>query len=115
MTGGVGSEERDAMESQAGDYNVKLAFAEKVGVYLADVDVAVHDQSGKQILDVTTNGPWLYLQLPEGTYTVRAAFNDKIQRISNLAVKPGQRTARIVRWDLPQDFPIYARSKEGQN
>jgi hypothetical protein len=71
MMGGVGSEERDAMESQTGDYNVKFAFAEKVGVYLANIDVAVHDRSGKQILDVTaTNGPWLYVRVPAGAYTV---------------------------------------------
>jgi hypothetical protein len=115
MMGGVGSEEREIMESQARNYNFKLAFAEKAGVYLANVDVSVHDRAGKQVMNVTSNGPWLYLQLPEGAYTVRAAFNDKIQSINNLVVKPGQRAARVLRWDLPEDFPIYARVKQGQN
>jgi hypothetical protein len=115
MMGGVGSEERAAMESHTGNYNVKLAFAEKAGVYLANVDVFVHDRSGREILNVTTNGPWLYVQLPPGAYNIRAAFDDKIQRISDLVVKPGRRAARILRWDLPQEFPIYARLKEGKN
>jgi len=114
MMGGVGIRERELMESSAADYNVKLAFAEKVGVYLASVDVTVADQKGNEIASLTTNGPWLYLQLPPGSYTVKAAFNSETRQIKNLRVPSDGRVARLMRWDLQEEFPIYARMERGQ-
>jgi hypothetical protein len=60
MMGGVGTGERELMQSQAEDYNLELSFAEKAGLYLADVDVVVEDRSGNKIISRKTNRPWLF-------------------------------------------------------
>jgi len=73
VTGGVTEEGREEMMRRAGPYNLRLAFAEKdTGAYLASVKVTVVDQSGKPVVDVVTDGPWLFAQVAPGTYTVRA-------------------------------------------
>jgi hypothetical protein len=111
MTGGIGIAEREAMESHGRDYNLKLSFSEKSGVYLTDIGVVVENQNGEEVLNITTNGPWLYLQLPRGSYTVKSTYNGESQRIENLRVTGGDRVQRIVRWDLPEEFPIYTSMK----
>lgn len=111
MMGGVGIGERELMEGRAEDYNLKLSFAEKVGVYLADVDVMVEDRNGNKIISRKTNGPWLYLQLPPGTYDVKATFEGETKQIENLRLTSGDRVTRVMRWDLPEEFPIYASMK----
>lgn len=112
MTGGIGIAEREAMERQGRDYNLKLSFSEKGGVYLTDVRVAVENRNGKEMINITTNGPWLYLQLPPGTYNVKTVYNGESQRIENLRVTGADRVQRILRWDLPEEFPIYASMKQ---
>jgi hypothetical protein len=114
MTGGVGIGEREKMENWAQNYNLKLSFAEEAGVYLADVGVVVEDQRGKQLINMTSNGPWLYLQLPPGDYTVRATVNGETKQSKNVHLENGTRVTRIMRWDLPQEFPIYANMKTQQ-
>ena len=112
MTGGIGIAEREAMESQGRDYNLKLSFSEKSGVYLTDVRVAVENRNGVEMVNITTNGPWLYLQLPRGSYIVKSTYNGESRRIENLRVTGTDRVQRIVRWDLPEEFPIYASMKQ---
>lgn len=85
MTGGVGLEERKAMEAQAKKgYDVKLVFAITPGNYLSDVDVKFNDQSGKSVIAAKANGPWFYADLPKGTYTVVATYEgmSKSQKIT---------------------------------
>lgn len=79
ITGGVGIEERAALEERMGDYNLKLIFALEEGNYLSNVDVTVADTSGNTVLQTTTNGPWLAARLPEGRYTVRATIQGETQ------------------------------------
>ena len=111
MMGGIGIDEREMMRRLAADYNLKLAFAEKAGVYLAGVDVIVEDQSGKQIASMTANGPWVYLRLPPGSYMVKAAFNGQSRTIDKVRITGQGRAERILTWDLPEEFPIYAHMK----
>jgi hypothetical protein len=114
MMGGIGIGEREVMESWGQDYNLKLSFTEQSGVYLADVGVVVEDRNGNELINMTTNGPWLYLRLPSGSYTVESTYNDEMKRIENLRVSDGSHAQRVVRWDLPQDFPVYASMKKSE-
>jgi len=114
MMGGVGIGEREIMENSAQDYNVKLSFAEKAGVFLAGIGVSVEDQKGTRLIDLTTNGPWLYVKLPPGAYTVTATFNGEAKRIQRLNVRDTGRTTRLLRWDLAEEFPLYANMKTQQ-
>lgn len=93
VTGGVSEEERDALLQQAGSYNLWLVFAEQgTGNYLANVQVALSDARGEPLLDVVTDGPWLFAQLPPGRYTVRTGMgHDQAVTVGN------GRTMAIVR------------------
>jgi hypothetical protein len=85
MSGGVGLEERNAMEAQAAKgYDLKLVFAITPGNYLSFVDVKINDQSGKPVISAQSNGPWFYADLPKGSYTVVADYegNQKSQKVT---------------------------------
>src|SRR5690606_37917825 len=72
--GGIGAEERAAMEAKAADYNLRLTFATKVsGAYLSDVKVAIRNARGETVLDTVAAGPWLFARLPRGEYRVAAS------------------------------------------
>jgi len=100
MSGGIGLEEREIMESWGADYNVKLAFAELSGNYVSDVKVVMEDQNGKDIISATTNGPWLYVRLPPGTYNVKATFEGEIKEIRDLRLSEGDRVLRYLHWEI---------------
>jgi len=97
MTGGVGSGEREKMQSLAGEYNLKLSFAETSGMYISDVWLSIA-KDGRQILQTITNGPWFYIKLPPGVYTVEAAYENETKRIENLDIGKGDRVTRLIHW-----------------
>ena len=68
--GGVGIDNR----AVAPTTGTKLIFVTDQGRFLADVHVTVKDSEDKTLVDTTTEGPWLILDLPHGTYNVTAEF-----------------------------------------
>jgi type 1 fimbria pilin len=70
FSGGISLEERAA----APDAGTRLEFFTASGAYLSDVHVVVEDSSGAELVDTVTEGPWLILDLPNGTYNVQASF-----------------------------------------
>jgi hypothetical protein len=100
LFGGVSSNEREAMEERAKDYNAKLVFAEKKGPYLSGVRVTLSSAKEGEILDLVTEGPWFYIRLPEGTYDIRASFKDETKQIKNINVTKDKRVQQIFIWDL---------------
>ena len=96
-SGGVGIEERAQM-AQARDYSLKLMFANGRGQYLANVNVVIRDQSGKEIVSSITNGPWFYIKLPPGKYSVEASFDGKTKREAGLNVGNSQQVVRLFEW-----------------
>jgi len=96
VSGGVSVNARDNMRSQTPPHNVKMVFALNTGNYVSDVHVKVTDKSGRAVIDDVSNGPWLFAQLPAGSYTATATYNGKAvtQRFS---VGKGVRTATF-RW-----------------
>lgn len=101
MTGGIGLDEREVMQSWGGAYDLKLSFAETSGTYLSDVKLSIiEDEKGREMIRTTSNGPWFYVQLPPGTYTVKATFEDETKQIKNLHLAEGDRAMRLLHWDL---------------
>ena len=99
MSGGVGREERQKMIKMAQGYDLKLAFADRRGEYLSDVKVTVDDDQGKQVLSTTTAGPWLFAELPQGKYNVKASFGDRTEEIKDLEISKGRLASRLIHWD----------------
>lgn len=85
MTGGVSKGERAEMEARSEGYNLKVDLVTYQGTYLAGLPISIEDSQGKQVLEVETNGPWLYVQLPAGRYTVQATHDGSLKK----------RTARV--------------------
>jgi hypothetical protein len=77
LSGGVGLEERAALKAMSKDYNLKLVFSMTVGEYLSDLMVVIKDGLGDVILHTQSNGPWFFVSLPAGEYSVTAAVNDR--------------------------------------
>jgi hypothetical protein len=85
ITGGVGSEQREEMKAQRGQYNLLLTFAERDGEMRAGVAVTVRDRAGKTVLEVPDAGPMVYAKLPPGTYRVTASA-DGVERVRTATV-----------------------------
>lgn len=68
FNGGVTSQAR----AEAPRTGTRLEFFATSGAYLSDVAVTVSDSDGNELVDTVTNGPWLILDLPAGTYNVSA-------------------------------------------
>ena len=100
LFGGVGSDEREAMEERAKDYNVKLVFAEKRGAFLSGVTVAIATAKGTEIASLGTEGPWFYIQLPPGDYSVKATFKGETKQIRSLRVPKEKMIQEGLIWDL---------------
>ena len=99
MSGGIGLEERQKMNEMAQPYDLKLAFADRRGEYLSDVKVTIDDEHGKQVLNTTTAGPWLYADLPQGKYDVKASFGDRTEEIKDLQITRGRLVNRVLHWE----------------
>ena len=84
ITGGIGQDEVTAFRDVAPRYNLRITFASKAGHYLPDVDVTL--SSGKSaILDVHTNGTFLFVRVPPGRYTV-SARDRAVQEVRRVVV-----------------------------
>lgn len=79
LSGGVGQDSQEEMRHSARSYNVHVLFATQQGAYLADIPFTVTDHSGKQVAAAVSDGPWLYLKLPPGTYQINAKHHGASQ------------------------------------
>jgi hypothetical protein len=89
ITGGVGDEERNALEAQAQYYNLKITNADKTGHYAADTNVTIQSKNGREMLSANDTGPLLYAKLPPGEYTITATNGDqrRVEKINVSATK----------------------------
>jgi hypothetical protein len=101
--GGVSSGEREIMEERGKSYNVKLSFADKRGPYLAGITLVIEGAKGTEIVNITTDGPWFYIQLPPGTYTVKATFGAKTNELKPFRVAKDKKTQQTLTWDVGED------------
>jgi hypothetical protein len=73
VSGGVGSDEQNAMQAVRADYNLGLLFSvQGTGEYLSDVKVHITDSSGNTFLETVSDGPKLFAKLKPGRYTIAA-------------------------------------------
>ena len=73
VSGGIADDWQQAMESQRGQYNLHLLFAQLgTGAYFANVPVEITDSSGRTVLSAVSQGPFFYARLQPGSYRVTA-------------------------------------------
>lgn len=83
ITGGIGESEADMMRGVAKDYPLEMVFVQKLKQqeeFLANVNVKIQDIHKSVLLDVITEGPYLFAKLPQGKYMVVAEHNGDVKR-----------------------------------
>ncbi len=103
VTGGVGDRQQAMLESHYDDYSFKLvnvSDAERSG-YVADVEVWIMNDDGDKILHTNVNGPWLIADLPEGSYSLKAAFGGDTHN-HDFTVSDDESRRLVLTWDADQ-------------
>jgi hypothetical protein len=98
VSGGIGIDAINRLDTMADQFNVKLVFAFKSGEYLSDVNVTITDASGGTILDTTSEGPWLMTKLRQGRYQIAASFAGQVEK-RTLAVGTAKLNTVDFRWN----------------
>lgn len=94
ISGGIGLEERRALDAVGGKYSLKISLVSEGKSYLADALVEITDTQGKKIFEATADGPLFFAGLPPGKYGVAVTMTGKKQSKS-VTVVPGQKQIRL--------------------
>ncbi len=73
LSGGIGQAQIDAMRRAANSYTLELEFFQRANPkdeYLVDVTVEIKDGHDNTVLNTTARGPFLFVRLPAGEYSV---------------------------------------------
>ncbi len=97
VSGGVGLDSIDRLDTMAGQFNLKLVFALKSGEWVSDVKVTITDTAGKAIVDTMSNGPWFLTKLPMGKYQIVANFAGNAEK-RTIAVGAAKLNTVDFRW-----------------
>lgn len=77
VSGGICSEEVNFMKDIANRFPLEVVLVQQEQgreVYLADVTVSLQDAKQQEVLQVLTDGPFLFVNLPNGKYTINASY-----------------------------------------
>ena len=101
LHGGIGEDERMDMAMQHADYNLRMTFAVKrAGNFVADVQVVVEDDARREVVRVTSDGPWLFARVAPGRYAVRATYG-AVEQARAVRVPPSGAAELVFYWDDP--------------
>lgn len=114
MSGGIGSDEAQLMETVAPRWPATLEFAtqnHKSAEFAADVRVTVRNASGKAVLDnVQAGGPFLVARLDPGRYEVEATLGGQLLK-QELTVRSGTGTKAMFLWPANTDMAATASAR----
>ncbi|MBA5687717.1 carboxypeptidase-like regulatory domain-containing protein [Rugamonas apoptosis] len=80
LSGGIGQDEAAALQAESRRWPLTLEFAvanKHRSEFAADVAVSVRDAKGREVLNTTSDGPFLLAKLKPGSYTVEASLAGK--------------------------------------
>ena len=102
ITGGIGSEESDAMLQLGQRWPLTLEFAldhPQRPLWVADVDVKITDSKKKVIFSALSEGPIMLIQLPAGSYEIEAKFEDRTLK-KKLKIEENQPVKLPIVWPI---------------
>lgn len=80
VSGGVGDEEMEQLKAIGRDYNVHVMLSSKDGAYVANIGLRVLGAAGQEVLAISGAGPYVYIKLPPGNYTLEATRNGETKK-----------------------------------
>lgn len=97
LCGGIGSDERRALEALRGQARVEIVFASaQRGAYLSDVRLALRkDGTTGPEVEVVSNGPVCLVDAPPGRYRLEARLGDVVRR-RTVTVPAGRSLSKVV-------------------
>lgn len=98
FSAGVGLEERQA---EYPHFSLKVVFTAGGKPYLTGVDVTIQPQKEGSAIIISreqVEGPWLFLDLPSGTYDISAMYGDKKQTLKGVKVVAGKQKTVQLQW-----------------
>ena len=105
LSGGIGADESAAIQSASRQWPLALEFAIKDrqrADFAADVKVRIRDARGHEVLQATSEGPFLLARLAPGSYAVEATLaGQTLNRKVN--VKAGQSSREMFLWGADAD------------
>lgn len=102
VSGGVGSDESQAIKEAMHNYPLVLEFAGRTSYgneYLAGVPVKIVDAHGKTVLETSAQGPFLLVSLPAGRYAVAASYGEKTEHRS-VSLLPNGHVREFFLWQM---------------
>lgn len=102
VSGGISDEGRAEMRLAGSLYNLRLEFAQAgTGGYIAGVAVSLRRAGQTRTEAVCQDcGPWVYIALDPGTYTVIATW-DGVTRSTAVSVGSSRPTKAVLYWPAP--------------
>ena len=96
ITGGIGDEERNALDAVKNQYSLHVVSTNKAGEFDGDTEVTVFSRKGDKVISVT-GGPIFYINLPTGSYMVQASSGGRTEK-QNISVGSKSPSSAYFRW-----------------
>jgi len=102
VSGGVGIDDLNAIQTMRTDYNLSLLFSvQGTGKYVSDVKVSIVNSDGDILLESVSDGPMFLANLKPGRYSVIADREGQVVT-KKAIVSAKQRTSLSFTW--PQEM-----------
>lgn len=98
FSAGIGLVEREAAYPP---FPLKLVFTAGGKSFVTGVEVVLRRSKSATVLTVPrehVTGPWLFIDVPDGTYEVAATLGGQIKQVKGIDVRRGHITTQHVRW-----------------
>ena len=93
VTGGIGDDEKAALDAAKGNYNLHIINANPDGAYVSNVHLSIADKTGTEVFS-SDAGPIFYAKIPNGRYSVTATHNDQTKK-QNLTISSQTKASHI--------------------
>lgn len=100
ITGGVGLEESTEIKAIQSQWPLTLQFAQTNGVngeHIADVNVSIVDNRGREVMTAFADAPYLLAKLPPGRYNVNATHKGMTMK-KTVVIQSGKPTQAMLLW-----------------
>ena len=96
VSGGISDEEVEQLKSNENTFNLRLQITGLHAEYVSDVNVVLKDAGGKALVSVSDAGPYLYFQVPAGSYSADVSAHGTTKTLA-LKVEEGKAVKQQVR------------------